>query len=223
MKTSAVLKSLSENFSQKCVRTLDRGFDANDYYRYFLKRNERFVIRAKKNRNVIYNGKTCNIMDVAHKYKGNYRMDFEEKSRKTINCKMSCIPVKLCEFPTKELTLVAVYGFGAEPMLLLSNLDMQEKKRLCYIVAKVYLMRWRIEEYFKFKKQQFELEDLRVMSLQSIRNLNLLATLAAGYIGLTSSTHKESIFLRELKECSKRIPNVFTRFPNSFFMRWAMR
>ena len=35
------LQSLSENFSPKCVRTLDRGFDANDYYRYFLKRRER--------------------------------------------------------------------------------------------------------------------------------------------------------------------------------------
>ncbi len=194
------LESLSENFSKKCVRTLDRGFDANDYYRYFLKRNECFVIRAKKNRNVIYNGKTYNIMDVAAQYKGNYCMNFKDKSGKTVNCKMSCIPVKLCKFPTKELTLVAVYGFGAEPMLLLSNLTMQEKKRLCHIVTKVYLMRWRIEEYFKFKKQQFELEDLRVMSLQSIRNLNLLATLASGYIGLTSSAHSESIYLKELKE-----------------------
>ena len=202
------LESLSGNFSKKCVRTLDRGFDSNDYYRYFLKRGERFVIRAKKNRNVIYNGKTCNIMDVAAKYKGNYRMDFKDKSGRTINCKMSCIPVKLCEFQTKEMTLVVVYGFGAEPMLLLSNLKMQEKKRLCHIVAKVYLMRWRIEEYFKFKKQQFELEDLRVMSLKSIRGLNLFATLATGYIGLTSSVHKDSIFLRELKECSKRIYEI---------------
>ena len=202
------LESLSENFSKKCVRTLDRGFDANDYYRYFLKNNERFVIRAKKNRNVIYNGKTCNIMDVAAQYKGNYCMNFKDKSGKMVICKMRCIPVKLCEFPAKELTLVAVYGFGAEPMLLLSSLTMQEKKRLCHIVTKVYLMRWRIEEYFKFKKQQFELEDLQVMSLQSIRNLNLLATLASGYIGLTSSAHSESIYLKELKECSKRIYEV---------------
>ena len=199
------LKALSADFSSKCVRTLDRGFDANDYYRYFLRRNERFVIRAKKNRNVIYNGNTCNIMDVASMYKGNFRMDFTDKSGKRINCKMSCIPVKLCEFPTKDLILVVVYGFGSEPMLLLSNRKMQEKKKLCHIVTKVYLTRWRIEEYFKFKKQQFELEDLRVMSLQSIRNLNMLATLAAGYIGLTSTAHKDSVFLMELKECSKRI------------------
>ncbi len=134
-------------------------------------------------------------------------MNFKDRNGRAVNCKMSCIPVKLCEFPTTELTLATVYGFGAEPMLLLSSLTMQEKKRLCYIV-KVYLMKWRIEEYFKFKKQQFELEDLRVMSLQSIRNLNLPATLASGYIGLTSSAHSESIYLKELKECSKRIYEV---------------
>ena len=184
------LQALSDAFSRKCVRTLDRGFDANDYYRYLLKKGERFVIRAKKNRNVIYNRKTCNIADVASLYKGNFRMDFTAKNGKSVNCKMSYIPIRLCEFPTKELVLVAVYGFGAEPMLLISNLKLQEKKRLCHIVTKVYLMRWRIEEYFKFKKQQFELEDLRVMSLQSIRNLNMFATLATGYIGLTTSNHQ---------------------------------
>ena len=199
------LESLSENFSPKCVRTLDRGFDANAYYRYFLQNGERFVIRAKKNRTVIYNGKTYNIMDVASQYKGNYRMDFKDKSGRAIQCKMSCVPVRLCEFPSKEMVLTVVYGFGAEPMLLLSNLKMQEKKRLCHIIAKVYLLRWRIEEYFRFKKQQFELEDLRVMSLQSIRNLNLFATLAVGYIGLTTAVHEESIYLAELKECSRRI------------------
>ncbi len=199
------LENLSENFSPRCVRTLDRGFDANDYYRYFLKHEERFVIRAKKNRNVIYNGKTCNIMDVAGRYKGNYCMDFKDKSGRAVHCKMSCIPVRLCEFPGRELTLTVVYGFGAEPMLLLSSLKIQEKKKLCHIIAKVYLLRWRIEEYFRFKKQQFGLEDLRVMSLQSIRNLNLLTTLAVGYIGLTASIHKDSIYLVELKECSRRI------------------
>lgn len=199
------LQSLTENFSSRCVRTLDRGFDANEYYRYFLKHGERFVIRAKKNRNVIYGGQTCNIMDVALRYKGAYRMDFKDKKGRTIRCKMSCIPVRLCEFPSRELVLAVVYGFGEEPMLLLSSLKMQEKKKLCHIITKVYLLRWRIEEYFRFKKQQFELEDLRVMPLQSIRNLNLLAMLAVGYISLATSVHKDSIFLAEIKECSKRI------------------
>lgn len=37
------------------------------------------------------------------------------------------------------------------------------------------------------------------------RNLNLLAMLAVGYIGLTTAVHKDSIFLAELKGRSKRI------------------
>lgn len=42
------LKPLSANFSTRCIRTLDRGFDTNDYYRYFLKNKERFIIREKR-------------------------------------------------------------------------------------------------------------------------------------------------------------------------------
>lgn len=90
-------------------------------------------------------------MDVAEKYKGNYRMDLNNKHEKKDACKMSCVPVRLCGFPRKELVLVAVYGFGAEPMLFLSNLRIQEKKQFCHIITKVYLMYWRIEEYFRFK------------------------------------------------------------------------
>lgn len=100
------LKSLSKHFEKVSVRTLDRGFDANDYYRYFLDNNEKFVIRSKKNRNVIYKGKTQNIMDVANKYKGSYRIDFNGKHGRKIICKISYIPVRLCEFPNKTLTLV---------------------------------------------------------------------------------------------------------------------
>ena len=202
------LKSLSAHFGKNCIRTLDRGFDANEYYRYFLKNDEKFVIRTKKNRNVIYRNKTQNIMDVAGLYKGSYRLDFMDKRKKKTECGISYIPVQLCEFPDKELVLVVIYGFGKEPMLLLTNLKITEKKKLCMIVTKGYLTRWRIEEYFKFKKQQFELEDLRVMSLQSIRNMNLLATLAAGYIAVISAEKEDTIFMLELKECSKRIFNI---------------
>jgi len=202
------LKSLSENFGNKCIRTLDRGFDANEYFRYFIENKERFVVRLKMNRNVIFNGKTQNILDVVNKYKGNYSLKFKGKNNKNIDCKISYIPVKLCAFPKQELTLIVVYGFGKLPMMLLTNLKSPEKKKISLLVTKVYLMRWRIEEYFKFKKQQFDFADIRVWSLKSIRNFNLIATIAVGYIGITTSEKKDSIFLKELKECSKRIYEI---------------
>lgn len=75
MKISAASGScLKISAKSVCVPWTGGGVDANDYFCHFLKRRERFVIRVKKNRNVIYNGKTCNIMDVAGKYEGSYRM-----------------------------------------------------------------------------------------------------------------------------------------------------
>ena len=138
------LKALSEYFGNKCIRTLDRGFDANEYFRYSIKNKERFIIRLKVNRNVIYDGKTHNVLDVANKYKGNYSLKFKGQNEKNIDCKISYIPVRLCEFPKQELTLIVVYGFGKIPMMLLTNLKSEEKKKVSLLVTKVYLMRWRI-------------------------------------------------------------------------------
>ena len=47
-----------------------------------------------------------------------------------------------------------------------------------------------------------------IINLQSIRNLNLFATLVTGYIGIMSCEKDDTIFMLELKECSKRIFDV---------------
>lgn len=46
------------------------------------------------------------------------------------------------------------------------------------------------------------------MSLQSIRNINLFATISTGSIGIMSSEKDDTIFILELKECSKRIYEI---------------
>ena len=102
------------------------------------------------------------------------------------------------------MNLVVCYGFGNVPMMLITNLK-SDDKRLSVAVVKVYLMRWKIEEYYRFKKQQFNLEDMRVRSLNSIRNLELLITIAVGYIGFVSEKYEERITVMQLIECSKRI------------------
>lgn len=39
---------LSRHFSKSNIRTMDRGYDCNKYYEYFIKNREKFIIRAKK-------------------------------------------------------------------------------------------------------------------------------------------------------------------------------
>ena len=195
---------LSRHFSKSNIRTMDRGYDCNKYYEYFIKNREKFIIRAKKNRNVIYKNKTVNILELAKRFKGKYKLEYKDISGIKRNVKISIIPIKLCEFKNKELNLVAVYGFGKIPMMLITNLK-SDDKRLCTAVCKVYLMRWRIEEYFKFKKQSFDFENLRVQSLKSIRNLDMLLTIAIGYVAEISGKSENIRLHAEIIGVSKRL------------------
>ena len=200
-------KFLSGHFSKSNIRTMDRGYDCNKYYEYFISNKEKLIIRAKKNRNVIYKNKTVNILELAKRFKGKYKLEYKDKSGFKRNVKISIIPIKLCEFKNTELDLVAVYGFGKVPMMLITNMK-SDDKRICTAVCKVYLMRWRIEEYFKFKKQSFGFENLRVQSLKSIRNLDMLLTIAIGYVAEISG-RSDNIRLRaEIIEVSKRLFGV---------------
>jgi hypothetical protein len=137
-------------------------------------------------------------------FKGKYRIDFKDKKGKNISCKTTIIPVSLPKYPNIPLNLVAVYGFGKEPMLLLTNLK-SDDSRLANTIAKVYLLRWRIEEYFRFKKQQYDFEDFRVRSLNAIRVLHRVVMLLTGLISTLSEKREDSRFVMELISVSKRI------------------
>lgn len=68
-----------------------------------------------------------------------------------------------------------------------------------------------VEEKMSWTRPKEEMEWLRKYFAdlsQKDRESDSFATLAAGYIGLTSSAHKDSVFLMELKECSKRIYEI---------------
>ena len=186
------------------IRAFDRGYDANIYFEYLIDNREKFIIRVKKNRNVIYKGERKNILALAKKFKGKYSLKFEKKNGDKADCKISIIPIKLPCRPNESLNLVVCHGFGKEPLMLITNLK-SDDNRLAVAVTKVYLMRWRIEEFYGFKKQQFDFEDFRVRSLKSIRNLDLLLTIAIGYIGFLSEKPEERSVVMEIIAISKRI------------------
>jgi hypothetical protein len=198
------LKYLSEHFSKTNIRALDRGYDAGYIYDYFIPLNESFIVRTVGNRNCVYKGGAILISELAKQFTGKYSLRFEAKDGKKANCKISIVPVSLPKYPGKTLNLVICRGLGKEPLMLLTNLDSRDN-RLCVTITKVYLMRWRIEEYYKFKKQGFGFEKFLVRSLKSIRNLDLLLTIAIGYIGSLSEKINESIEVMEIIEASKRL------------------
>ena len=49
-------------------------------------------------------------------------------------------------------------------------------------VARTYFLRWKIEEYFRCKKQMFQFENFRVRKLRAINALNFYITLCMGFL-----------------------------------------
>jgi hypothetical protein len=198
------MEFVSANFSKSNIRTFDRGYDSGYVFDYLIPRNENFIVRMVGNRNCIYKGKTILINKLVKRFKGQFSLKFESKDGKKVKCKISIVPVELPKYPGKKLNLVICHGFGKEPLMLLTSLE-SDDKRLCVTITKVYLMRWRIEEYYRFKKQGFGFEKFLVRSLKSIRNLDLFLTIAIGHIGALSEKVDDSIEVIEIVAASKRL------------------
>ena len=198
------LEFLSAHFPKTNIRTFDRGYDGGYVFDYLIPREESFIIRLVGNRNCIHKGKTVLVSNLTRKFKGKYVLNFETKDGKKVDCKISIVQVFLPAYPNKPLNLVICRGFGKEPLMLLTSLE-SDDPRLCVTITKVYLMRWRIEEYYRFKKQGFGFEKFLVRSLNSIRNLDLLLSMAIGYIGILSEKVDDSIEVMMIVHASKRL------------------
>jgi len=206
------LRYVSKRFGHGGYRVLDREYDANVYMEYFIKSKEKFIVRVKKNRNVQYGGKAVNIMELAGRYKGKYAYRCTLHGE-TFHMKVAEIPIGLSKFGEYPLYLICVYGFGDEPMLLITNC---RGTGLCVAIAKIYQLRWRIEEHFRFKKYQYNFEDFRVRSLNAIRTLHLLVTLLAGYMALLTQEF-DSVISCVLRQAARPIPRSKNRAPKRFF------
>jgi len=215
------LEFLRETFGSKGIRTLDRGYDSNEIYKEFFRHGELFIIRADKQRNVVCKGKTMNILQAAKRLKGKYALPFTAKSGQTKHCKVSVQTVSLPALPGKQFRLVCLHGLGEEPLMLLTNLE-QDDPRLNAAIVKVYLMRWRIEEHFRFKKQEYGLENFRVRSLKSIRAMHRFACLLTGFVALLSDNRDDSVLFAKLFHISQRIYPPKKNKRNGYFAHYAI-
>ena len=85
----------------------------------------------------------------------------------------------------KDIYLVLVYGITEHPMMLATNKEIKSKDDVIN-VALAYFSRWKIEEYFRCKKQMFQFENFRVRKLTSINALNFYITLCMAFLAQIS-------------------------------------
>lgn len=203
------LYHLDKHFGDAGITAADRGMDDVKIYKY-CGTKKRFVIRTKVNRNVIYKGELWNIEDLANQFSGKIKLQHKDKYGKQHSLRMWHIQVELPEVPGREFTLLIVHGYDKkdpEPCLLLTNMDGNGKQKSQRIL-KIYLCRWRIEEYYRFKKTQFGLENVRVMSLNSIKLMNLLVSILTGKLAMLAAKRGQSLLLEQLFYHAKRVYEI---------------
>ena len=202
--------SLLDERNLKGIFVNDRGYDSNEMFNYYFSKKQYFVVRLTEKRKIYRNHKWYKITTLRDAYKGKIKINLmfqgEEKE-----CYVSVLKVQITA-KKKWINLVFVYGLSDTPMMLASNIPIKSKEDVIKI-ARYYLNRWRIEEYFKFKKQEYNFENFRVRTLKSINNLNKMLTYAIGLIALLSEKIGKREFVNKIIKESKSLKDkVFLWF-----------
>ena len=186
---------------------MDRGSDHNDVFRLLEKLHQNYVIRLKLNRKVRIHGKKYTVKALCSRYKGKYtaKVIYHGHKRKVrLSVVRGCLSG--CD---RLLSIVLIFGLSDHPMALATNLDTDTKKHLIKAM-RLYFSRWKIEEYFRCKKQMFSFENFRVRSLTAFNSLNFFLSACMLFLAIVRETcHKNIIFRNCLDAAAPLRANVF--------------
>ena len=193
------------------IFVIDRGGDRRRLYKGLLsaEKAHRFIVRQRGDRHLLYKGKLRETLQLAQNCKTPYvETVIKEKDgkEKAYHIQFGFAPVRLPEHPKRQLWLVVVKGFGQKPLMLLTTEPMRRSRRVLWWIVQAYLTRWRVEDTIRFIKQSYDLEDIRVMTYQRLKNMAVLVLAAsfftAVHIGYRA---KMEILALHALEASQRI------------------
>lgn len=163
----------------KATFVMDRGYDDNKMFLKLDELKQDYVIRLKSNRKLFYHNKWVMATELRNRRKGKIRMPLYYKG-KTHDAYLSHVKVQITA-SKKDIYLVLVYGITEHPMMLATNKNIKSKEDVL-AVAEHYFSRWKIEEYFRCKKQMFNFENFRVRKLKAINALNFYITICMAFL-----------------------------------------
>ena len=163
----------------KATFCMDRGYDDNKMFIKLDTLNQDYVIRLKSNRKLLYHNKWTFATELCNRRKGKIKTSIFYKG-KNHEAYISHVKVQITA-SRKDIYLVLVYGITEHPMMLATNKEIKSKDDVIKM-ARIYFSRWKIEEYFRCKKQMFQFENFRVRKLHAINALNFYITLCMAFL-----------------------------------------
>ena len=167
----------------KATFAMDRGYDDNKMFLKLDELGQDYVIRLTKKRKLLYHNKWTMATELCKRRKGKVKTSVFYKGKEH-EAYLSHVKVQITA-SKKDIYLVLVYGITEHPMMLATNKEIKSKDDVIR-VARTYFSRWKIEEYFRCKKQMFQFENFRVRRLKAINALNFYITLCMAFLAMIS-------------------------------------
>lgn len=167
----------------KATFVMDRGYDDNKMFLKLDELKQDYVIRLTAKRKLLFHNKWVAATELRNRRKGKITTPVFYKGKKR-EAYLSHVKVQVTA-ARKDIYLVLVYGITEHPMMLATNKELKSKEDVIRI-ARLYFSRWRIEEYFRCKKQVFRFENFRVRKLKAINALNFYITMCMAFLALVS-------------------------------------
>jgi hypothetical protein len=169
----SAVKAVQDANPGKGIWTLDRGGDRRALLDGLFRHRGHFVIRLKGDRNLrLGDGRLRLARSIADRVKCTERREItveDQGAREQFHIQLGVVGMKLPWRP-EPLHLIVVKGFGATPMILLTDVPVKHAGE----ILEIYLTRWKIEESYRFLKTSYQLEDMRVRHYAGLRNTTTL-------------------------------------------------
>lgn len=204
------------------VWAIDRQGDCNEIIEHFINNKLKFVTRLKLNRWLLTPNKNGGIVPVqADRLDVHARMPYkaqitkiEDGKETVINITFGITKVALYDKPDEWMNAVIIKGFGQHPMILLTNKEPDSKEpKDVYKLVEIYLTRWKCDECYRYIKQAYNLEDIRVRTYNGIRNLTAIVHAIAYFTSIYMGMNlKLKLMVQKIFILSKRffgIPSFF--------------
>jgi hypothetical protein len=209
------IERVSQATDKRGIWAIDRGGDRRKILIPLIDRQLQFVVRQDGDRHILLaSGTKCSVQEASRRCATPIQrtVEVERNGRRTrLVLHLGSMLVKLPERSYTPLWLVVIRGFGEQPIMLLTNVAPTPDRQHAVWIADIYLTRWKCEEAYRFTKQAYGLEDVRVRSYVALRNVYALVTAVLYFVSVViGAKAKLNLLFKQVCEKAKRFYEIAT-------------
>jgi hypothetical protein len=201
---------------------IDRQGDDVNLFNFFDAEQLKFVTRLKLDRWLYTHNINGGVVPVqAERLRRHMSLSHRAQITKiddgketVLNLQFGITRVAVYDQPKKWYNVVVIVGFGQDPMVLFTNLEVNShQSKAIYKVVEIFLTRWKCEECYRYIKQSYNLEDVRVRSYVAIRNITVIVNAIAYFTSIyMGHSEKLKLMVQKIFILSKRFFGIPTFF-----------